>query len=119
MIDNTNSITTKYSYDAYNNQSKVEITNNNQSIITETIYKNSGSQLDKVINEEGKTTSYAYNDKGLIQTITDPNGTKLNYEYENGKGLYYAVIKEFGMTTGKQVYRAIKDLGVEEANGRN
>ena len=37
-------------------------------------------------------------------------------EYANGKGLYYAVIKEFGMTTGKQVYRAIKDLGTEEAN---
>lgn len=45
--------------------------------------------------------------------------TIMEHEYENGKGLYYAVIKEFGMTTGKQVYRAIKDLGVEEANGRN
>ena len=84
-IDNANGITTKYSYDAYNNQSKVEITNNNQSIITETIYKNNGSQLHKAINEEGKITSYDYNDNGLIQTITDPNGTKLNYEYANGK----------------------------------
>lgn len=37
-------------------------------------------------------------------------------EYKDGKGLYYAVIKEFGMTTGKQVYRAIKDVGTEEAN---
>ena len=85
VIDNTNSITTKYSYDAYNNQSKVEVTDNNKSIITETIYKNDGSQLDKAINEEGKTTSYAYQEDGLLQTITDPNNTQLIYTYSNGK----------------------------------
>ena len=51
-------------------------------IETSATYDTTGDFLTSMTDQKGNTTNYAYNDKGLVSSITNPNDVSTSYNYD-------------------------------------
>lgn len=79
---------TYYDYDDFGHVTGTRLTNGDetQSIVTSSVYSNSGQTLYSYTDERGKLTTYSYDSQLRLQQTKDPNGnvTRTNY-YANSE----------------------------------
>lgn len=85
-IDHSNGTTDKYEYDELGNLiRKYQINTSTKAIkySKETLYDSEGRVIENTYDVQGKrSTSYAYDDKGNVSTLTLPSGMTYTYNYD-------------------------------------
>ena len=70
-----------YTYDSYGNVLKMDIGEGETVLNVTNTYTQGGNHIQSTTDANGKTTTYTYNSKDLLESVTDPNGNVTIYTY--------------------------------------